>query len=407
MSKRIAILSVFVLALCGWAGPAAAQPVAFDPNDYAVYKPGVPDVNKPGVPPMQTDPNDMSCWMAAASNLLGGAGYGTAGAQGIYNQLRNDLGIGNLGCADLAINYWLYTYGKNPASPEFKPNAAYTDVTVVDKSGAGLTLIDYNFLLDELKRCQYAAVLFDYPPHCITLVGGNYANPAAPGQVSLSVWHDSDRDKTPTGDDVYRNDFVTSGFWDLYELVGGVRYEYMAQKYVTLCPGLNKPEEAMKNYDVAWFKQDPAQSGTWTPGFRVAGTEANVYAPPMWDPVDPNRRVTIHNEYLTENYKEVWLLVDYKDRDPNRAETITLLDDKGFQWDPTVTESNDHGQSLYYWKLDYQPAWETIVFPSDAYSTLDDYVKDWDVATICIPEPATAALLVLGGLAALRRRRRR
>jgi len=384
------------------AGPAAG----FDPNDYAVYKPGVPDVNKPGVPPAQTDPNDMSCWIAAASNLLGGAGYGTAGAQGIYNQLRIDLGISNLGCADLAINYWLYTYGKNPNSLEYKPTAAYTDVTVVDKSGPGLSLVDYNFLLDELARCQYAAVSFDYPPHCITLVGGNYANPAAPGQVSLSVWHDSDRDKTPTGDDVYKNDFVTSGFWDLYEVVGGIRYEYKAQKYVTLCPGLNKPEEAVRNYDVAWFKQDPAQSGNWVPGFRVAGTEANVYAPPMWDPQDSNR-VIIHNQYLTGNYKEVWLLVDYKDRDPNHNSPITLLDDKGYQWyATTVTESNDGGQTLYHWILDYQPAWETIVFPDNAYYTLDEYVKDWDVATICVPEPASAALVFSGGLLLWIRRRK-
>jgi hypothetical protein len=132
-----------------------------------------------------------------------------------------------------------------------------------------------------------------------------------------------------------------------------------------------------------------------------------MYPAPIWDPLEPNQTVIIGNEYIKDKYKEVWLLVDYKDRDPNRAEQIILIDDAGKLWSPTsVTDSNDGGQSLYYWELDYQPHMEKIVFPNDAYMTLTDYVKDWDVSTICVPEPCTVALLGMGAMVLFRRRKR-
>jgi hypothetical protein len=142
----------------------------------------------------------------------------------------------------------------------------------------------------------------------------------------------------------------------------------------------------------------------------VAGAKAKTYAGPRWDPQDPNHKVIIGNEVIENNHKEIWLLVDYLDRNPNRNEQILLFDDAlGLQWAPTtVTDSNDGGQTLYYWQLTYQPASESILFPTEAYFTLNDYVKDWDVATLCIPEPGSMALIVAGAAAiALRRRRPR
>ena len=407
MHQRSASAIVFCALLIGvLVAPAGA---AFDPNDYDVYKNGVPDVDKVPLPPA---PGDNSCWQATAANLLGGAGYGLGGAQGIYNQLTNDLGKNNLGATWNAVNYWLYTYGKNPNSPEFQPNNAYTDVTVKERYAAGLTVVDYNFLLDELKRCQYVGVGFDIPPHCMTLVGGDYENAVPPGSTTKSVWHDSDITQAGgNGNDVYINDFATHfGQWDLATNVFPppvVDYEQKAQTYTVLCPGLNKPLAAMMNYDVAYFMNDPTKTADWAPGFRVAGEMGSMYPAPMWDPLEPNQTVIIGNEYIKDKYKEVWLLVDYKDRDPNRAEQIILIDDAGKLWSPTsVTDSNDGGQSLYYWELDYQPHMEKIVFPNDAYMTLTDYVKDWDVSTICVPEPCTVALLGMGAMVLFRRRKR-
>ncbi len=418
---------LFTVVLClGIAGVAQA----IDPLDPFIKTSRdltpIPDVNKPGVA------NDNSCWMAAAANMLGGADYGTgvdasAKAQGIYNTLRTDLGWTNPGSSEYAINYWLYMYGKNPDSTEFKPTHAYTDVTVGDSSTLGrpfLNMADYAFLQNELLRCQYIEVSFDNPAHAITFVG--YSQ-----NQNTSTWHDSDFNTTPPGDDTYFTAVdATNNTWDLVDRSTGAVVMDNADGYVLLCPGLNKPAEAMKNYDVAWFLTDNEQTNagtprdnSWTAEFREAGAKKNDFDNPYWLDSTHERYmqdmpiVHIDNEIVEEMHKEISLLVDYRERDLNRAieENIMLQipnpgDDGGAgvqsPLPPTSVVWNEHdGQALFTWILDYQPAWEEIVFPDNWYWSLEGKVKDWDVATICTPEPATLALLSCGFLAILRKRR--
>jgi hypothetical protein len=393
---------------------AAGTSRAADPNDFDVYKYSWPQANHMPVPDVDLADHGHAAfqtqWLATASNMLAAAGYGPAGqgpqtrADSIYNTLTGDLGIAHAGEVELAVNYWLHAYGKNPDRPGvYQPNNSYIDVTVVQKD-AGLDLNDYNFLLGELDRCQYVGVHFYSSPDAwSTLVGGNYQ---AQQGASNSIWHDADRDEPDVvfnvNDDVYANDF-SQVRWD----IPGRPSRTWAKKYVTLCPGLNKPQAAVENYDAAWFKQDPDQDGQWNPQWRVAGEKAAQYGCPGWW---SDFTFEVQNEPDPNMHKQVYLLVDYTDRVNNRyianGEGIMLMDDNSVMHAPTsVTESADDGQLLFTWELDYQPAWERIIFPDDKYKFLDEEVKDWNLAVNCVPEPATLALLALGALALARRRR--
>ena len=429
MRKLLVIASLFVLLL-----PGVAQ--AWDVDKSAQ----IPDVDKPA---LGGDPNDNSCWQAAAANILAAAGWGTdplnlgttqAKAENIYAQMNQAFGTANMGCADKAVNYWLYMFALNPnaAVPDYQPNAStYTDVTTRLK--IPLVAADYNLLLTQLSNNEYVVVGFDTPPHCMTLTGGNRENAAPPGtNTTQSIWHDSDTDvgNGPDGinDDVYFNDFIhvnDTPAWDLAVNIGGPWHERIGQRYVVIAPGLSKPTYAMENYDVAYFWQMFNNEGTDTDGdgeldelaFRLAGTQAGVLGSPQWGAAPNQNILTVQNQEASDKRKEIWLLIDYTDATwDNPAliggrteDDIYIVDDEGKEYrNPVVTHQVNEGQLLYYWLLDDQPLWEQIVFPDDKYRLLTGDVKDWDLAMYCseIPVPEPAGLVLIGmALLALRKRR--
>jgi len=164
---------------------------------------------------------------------------------------------------------------------------------------------------------------------------------------------------------------------------------------------LEKPQNAVDNYDVA-YRMNPN-----TPGFVETGLKASVFDDPQWVPGAPDTIVHIDNEFVPNMHKEIWLLVDYINSDFNRDADITLLTADNATYAPTVDTSMDGTQLMFYWDLPNQPAWEEITFPSADYSNLTGDVVQWNLATICTPEPATLTLLCVGGLAVLKRRRKR
>ncbi|MGB2937417.1 MAG: PEP-CTERM sorting domain-containing protein [Phycisphaerae bacterium] len=252
----------------------------------------------------------------------------------------------------------------------------------------------------------------------MTLVGGNYSpNHAPPGSLpGQCVFHDSDDGLV--GDAVWTNVWApTGGPFFNWTLEGGIQGDptddWLANGYTTLCPGLQKPAEALGNWDYAHFRDLNTDTGTWFETGRYAGTHKDDYGEIQWvvEGEEDEWIVSIPNEEMELPwYKEIWLLVDYMEAAPADPDIVLRLAQDGEDIEPTTTDySPDSGQILFYWKLDEQPGVEYLVFPSDEYQKLwgnEIGVKDWNVATLCVPEPATLAFVGLG-LAALVARRRR
>lgn len=376
---------------------------------YDVYKPNVPDLDKPV-------PADNSCWLASAANLLGGTGWGNTNQ--IYNTLKGHFDNAP-GWSSVAINWWIYTQGLNPGSPDFNPNPAnYLDVTIIAPVG-GLTAANYDSLLNnELSRCQFVNVGFEIPGasvgHEMTLVGGNWSNTLPPpGGSPVSVWHDNQGDLTPPAgdDDEHNNVFVAAPqFWrvDYLGTPLNPNDDYEAQTATVFCPGKLKPASAIQNYDVAWFKDMNVENNTLFNTMLTAGTKNGVYKLPNGSTLPEwldETKLQVPNELLPNMHKELWLMVDFIDRGHIAGDAllnVSVQDDAGLVFSPTDVElSADGGQAVLHWVLPNQPAWETLIFPDPSYNTLYNIstglggvVKDWNLATNCVPEPAAIVLLI-------------
>ena len=424
MRTRISLVILVSVAMA--CLPAAGQPTYQFSQDGTT----VPDVNKP-------NPADNSCWLAAAANTLAASGWGTAGdapgaaaqsrATSIYNQMMAHFGNGVFPGKDyIAINWWLLSHGLNAKSADFDPTmSSYTDVTRIAGSISATT---YDQLLNELAGPpnQYINVSWEIPGaevgHCMTLVGGHPS--ASPPPNDFSIHHDSNGDNPDihmiVGDDLFINDFTTTGFWriDYAGTPMSPGDDWEATGATILCPGLQKPVSAMENFDVAWFTDKDA-NGEFN-RFRHAGEMHGTYTAP--DPegilpevygsywVEPSEgdptELVIPNQEVQDMEKHIWLLIDYFDRGRSGDPGIRVfLPDGTTELPDSIVWDNDGGQVLINWVLETQPDYETIVFPDTNYFNLTGNVKDFNVATECVPEPAMLSLLAAGGLAILRRRR--
>jgi hypothetical protein len=185
------VLSTFISAKCPWMKMNPA-----------------PDVDKG--PPVPAPPDvDNSCWMATASNMLAGAGYGSGTtlqqrAADIYADMVANYTKVNRGWPDAALQWWLgsanNTWTTNP----------YTVVTVLGHKAMD-PWNDQNIpktIGNELRRCQFVGLCFSWPVsgsivgsggHATTAWGDNFSKAKLIINPTLVRISDSDRD---TGGDI-------------------------------------------------------------------------------------------------------------------------------------------------------------------------------------------------------------
>ena len=142
---------------------------------------------------------------------------------------------------------------------------------------------------------------------------------------------------------------------------------------------------------------------------------------PYWEDGAGKPTLLIPNEEISGMFKKLYIVVDFNDPmlvpldafgNPI-APDIEVYDDAGIEILASLPQwASDNGEVLLTYIFDDQPAWEKVVFPSDEYVSIDKVgqvnynVFEWNIATECIPEPATLSLLAGGGLLALLRRKR-
>jgi hypothetical protein len=141
-----------------------------------------PDVDKgPPTPTLPCNPGepivDNSCYLATASNLLAGAGYGTGNnvqsrAEEIYNEMVAQFGKECGGWTDLALSWWL-----NSANNTWSNNP-YTVVTVYGNKSPKYPWSNSNgaqFIGNELRRCQFVGLSLSWPTAGTSIGSGGHA----------------------------------------------------------------------------------------------------------------------------------------------------------------------------------------------------------------------------------------
>ena len=329
-------------------------PVFFGSCKYMKMDPP-PDVDKgPPAPAVSCSgtgtPVDNSCWMATASNMLAGAGYGTgttvqARAEEIYDEMVANYGKQCGGWTDAALSWWLgsanNTWAANP----------YTVVTVYGNKSPKYPWANANgaqFVGNELRRCQFVGLSISWPTtgssigsggHAITAWGDNLGNSELltinPSSVRLT---DSDND---SGGDVQEYDYDSytspnpggpnegNGWYIDYDN----NHPYI-KHIVTLCPTDDPSDDKLTqkvlgSYTIHQSREEQAATDLhyrvwtdvnilsyktridWTDKVSPAITEANPRKSLNidWDlreyPVPYCNDVTITTEFVLANYNAI------------------------------------------------------------------------------------------------------
>jgi len=283
-----------------------------------------PDVDKgapaPTVPCIPGEPIvDNSCWMATASNMLVGAGYGTGTdvqdrAEEIYDEMVANFGKECGGWTDTALSWWLSsannTWASNP----------YTVVTVYGNKDPKYPWANTNgarFIGNELRRCQFVGLSISWPAagasigsggHAITSWGDHSGNGTLSNNPSRVRLTDSDTD---TGGDVqsYTYDAYTApnpgganegnGWYINYD----PNHPYI-KHIVTLCPTDDPSDNKLTQKVIGSYKIHQSNKSYATDLHYNVGTDVTILSykttidwstenTPSISESDPRRQITV------------------------------------------------------------------------------------------------------------------
>jgi hypothetical protein len=151
-----------------------------------------------------------------------------------------------------------------------------------------------------------------------------------------------------------------------------------------------------------WYSRTAPGEGTWNREFD----QSTPWGPPEWRfENDVKSLLWIPNSPRPNITKNLYLELEYSIL-PTAPPVITVSDPvTGVNLVGSGPISNPATKSwTWHWTIFPQPASEIIRFPGwYGYDMLQGMTK-MEVATYCIPEPVTAVLLAIAGLALLQRR---